>query len=391
MLENGALHKGLRDTMCVAMNLASTSRTYYPQLDGLRFIAFLLVFLHNALPILSDSPLRIVSEYGWVGVDLFFCLSAGLIARLLVEEYRSTGQISIRYFYIRRALRIWPLYFFYVLAAIVIMAPIPGRNINIMGHMAGLFTFTFNFVYFALLPSPILILVHLWSISYEEQFYAVVPWVIRILANASVSAKRIVLIAGLLAGATMRAAFIYFELPHPWIYFLPFTHFESIFGGLIIGLGLLDALQSKIRGWAFICFGVLCLCVMSLLPNNDVIGWNLFLTYPLAGLAATAIVFGTLKYGSSMAATALSSPLLAGLGKISYGLYVFHFGCFSLAALTCINLLHILSGDLNQYAWLVLAIAFVYTVLFSILSYFLIEKRFLRLKDRFSKPLSHPL
>jgi len=372
------------------MNPVSTPRIYYPQLDGLRFVAFLLVFLHNALPILSDSFLRIVSEYGWVGVDLFFCLSACLISGLLVEEDRATGRINIRYFYIRRALRIWPLYIFYVLAAVVIMAPIPGRNFNPLGHVAALFTFTFNFAYFALLPSPILILVHLWSISFEEQFYAVVPWVVRSLARASASVKGAALAAGLLIGMATRAAFVYFKLPHPWIYFLPFTHFESIFGGLIIGLGLLDGLQNKVRGWALIFFGGMCLCAMTLLPNNDVIGWNLFLTYPLAGLAATAIVFGVLKYGSSMAARVLSGPALTGLGKISYGLYVFHFGCFSLAALTCVNLFHILPGDLKRYAWLTLAVAFVYTVLFSILSYFLIEKRFLRLKIQFSRQVSLP-
>src|SRR5690606_2476800 len=86
-----------------------------PELDGLRFIAFLLVFLHH-LPFPSEwlarSPLLSrIHAFGWIGVDIFLVLSAYLLTRLAIEERRHTGRFDVVRFYMRRALRIWPLYF----------------------------------------------------------------------------------------------------------------------------------------------------------------------------------------------------------------------------------------------------------------------------------------
>ena len=106
---------------------------YRPELDILRFGAFLLVFLHHALPhatidyFTSDygifkqaaSLLAGIARAGALGVDLFFALSAYLITELLLRERRSHGAIDIRAFYIRRILRIWPLYYF----ALLILSP----------------------------------------------------------------------------------------------------------------------------------------------------------------------------------------------------------------------------------------------------------------------------
>lgn len=66
-------------------------RFYLPELDGLRFIAFMFVFIHNANPILKGTFLEKFSEYSWFGVDLFFCLSGFLITKLLVLEYEQNG------------------------------------------------------------------------------------------------------------------------------------------------------------------------------------------------------------------------------------------------------------------------------------------------------------
>ncbi|HNQ93994.1 MAG TPA: acyltransferase [Anaerolineales bacterium] len=136
------------------MSLETKPRFYLPELDGLRFIAFLLVFIHNANPILKRTFLERFSEYSWFGVDLFFCLSGFLITKLLVMEHRQTGKINFRNFYIRRILKIWPLYFFYLILGSIIIAPVDGRNINLPWHIVSLSTFTFNFAYLALLPLP---------------------------------------------------------------------------------------------------------------------------------------------------------------------------------------------------------------------------------------------
>src|ERR1051325_4991551 len=93
-------------------------RLYYPQLDGLRFFAYFFVLLsHYPDPTqyFESSALRVVlgklHDFGWLGVDLFLVLSSFLIFSLLIEERARTKTLGVRAFYTRRALRIWPLYF----------------------------------------------------------------------------------------------------------------------------------------------------------------------------------------------------------------------------------------------------------------------------------------
>jgi hypothetical protein len=98
---------------------------YRPELDCLRFFAFFAVFIHHSLPSTADfyrtynlpAVLANVPYAGAWGVDLFFCLSAYLITELLLREKDVIGYLNVRAFYVRRMLRIWPLYFAFVLFA----------------------------------------------------------------------------------------------------------------------------------------------------------------------------------------------------------------------------------------------------------------------------------
>src|SRR4051812_10443932 len=90
-------------------NACVSPRLYWPQLDGLRFLAALLVFFAHA-PVLPGHIFRTLNKFGWCGVDLFLVLSAFLIARLLRAEYERSEFVDVRRFYVRRMLRIWPLY-----------------------------------------------------------------------------------------------------------------------------------------------------------------------------------------------------------------------------------------------------------------------------------------
>src|SRR5579859_3569851 len=95
----------------------NSSRRYYrPELDALRFFAFLAVFAFHRMDYVPTDPVKDVWAYrigsvGAFGVPVFFLLSAFLITELLVRERVSTGRVHIRSFYARRILRIWPLYF----------------------------------------------------------------------------------------------------------------------------------------------------------------------------------------------------------------------------------------------------------------------------------------
>jgi peptidoglycan/LPS O-acetylase OafA/YrhL len=357
-----------------------SARFYLPELDGLRFIAFLLVFIHNANPILQGTFLETFSEYSWFGVDLFFCLSGFLITKLLVTEYEQTGKINIRNFYIRRALRIVPLYFFYVVIGAIIIAPVEGRNVNLGWHIATLGTFTFNFAYLALLPSPILIFIHLWSISYEMQFYAVAPWFIRRMNKASSSTKIKWLLALFTLGLLIRGLFIALEFHPAAVYFLPVAHFDSLIGGIVLGLRVLDYDTKKIKPLFLWIAGIASGLFVFILPNNDATTWGLMLTYLLIGVSATLVVYLVSTQEYSLVHLWLGNPVLVYLGKISYGLYIYHFGAFTLA---------VIIADTNQLTYPqnlipVLNIAFVITLMGSIFSYHIIERPTLALKNRFS-------
>ena len=103
---------------------------YKPELDALRFFAFLAVLIHHTFPWTPSSypaslprfltgVLAATARAGGYGVDLFFCLSAYLITSLLIREVNASGRLAVAAFWIRRSLRIWPLYFAFVLAAFI--------------------------------------------------------------------------------------------------------------------------------------------------------------------------------------------------------------------------------------------------------------------------------
>jgi peptidoglycan/LPS O-acetylase OafA/YrhL len=360
-------------------------RFYLPELDGWRFVAFLLVFIHNAHPILKGTFLERFSEYSWFGVDLFFCLSGFLITKLLVMEHQQTGGINIRNFYIRRALRILPLYFFYTIIGAIIIAPVEGRNVNLTWHIASLSTFTFNIAYFALLPSPILIFIHLWSISYEMQFYAVIPWFVRGLTRSAQTSSVNWLVGLFTLGLMIRAGLILLRVHPAVIYFLPFAHFDSLLGGVALGLGVLDRTLDKVKPPIMWFTVFVLLSLVFLLPNNDVTTWGLMLTYLFIGVSSTLIVFLLANHRSSLAHRWLRNPVFVYLGRISYGLYVYHFGAFTLAVMITSSRQLTYPQDTLP----VLSIAFVMTVLFSVISHQFIEKPALKLKGRFSPEVSH--
>lgn len=372
------------------MQPTDRQRFYHPELDGLRFIAFLLVFLHNANPILKGTFFDTFSAYSWFGVDLFFCLSAFLITKLLLTEQQRTGSINIRNFYMRRALRIVPLYFFYIVAGALLMAPLEGRNINLPGHLASLATFTFNFGYFALLPSPVLIYIHLWSISFEEQFYAVIPWSLRGLLRVNTRVVWLSLGAVCLVGTIVRAALIYYQFRHPVIRFLPITNFDSILAGIILGLGLLDQALQKAKPVIALVAGVIVLWALYLLPNNDVIGWNLMLTYPLTGLGAFLVIFSVTRQEQNPFTRFLSHKAMVALGKISYGLYVFHFGIFVLATALLSRWVGVQQLSYPRHTAPVLLLSLALTILLAMISYTVLEKPFLQWKEKFGSISSHP-
>jgi len=363
---------------------------YYSELDSLRFLAFLLVLIHHNPYPKFMTLWGILSKYGWMGVDLFLCLSAFLFARLLYVEFQEKGDINIGYFYLRRALRIWPLYFIFLGAMLIITIHENGWNSIIMQRFIGMLTFTDNLASAVMgYNTVILYSAHIWTISYEEQFYLIIPWVLRKFYQIKNSAIGAILVCTMLIGMLIRALFIYNQVGHPDIWVLPITHFESIFGGLIIGLGILDKYLKKIPGLILLLAGVFALFLVTVLPNVNKIQWHLMLTYPLIGIGTSLILIAVMQGNLGPLSSVFKNKILGYLGKISYGLYVFHFVGLELSY-------KIIDTFISQerllfYPTTGLLLGLVITVTIAMVSYQFLERPFLRLKERFTFIKSRPI
>jgi peptidoglycan/LPS O-acetylase OafA/YrhL len=372
--------------------MKTSPRFYHPELDGLRFIAFLLVFIHNAPSISSSRIWTLLHEYGWIGVDLFFCLSGFLITKLLITEHEQTGEINIRNFYVRRILRIAPLYLIYI-ALIFIFPTFFQRKYTDLEtlQVAGLITFTFNFIYIYLFPFAIPFFVHLWTISYEGQFYLFTPWVIKKIRTVSPKKTTSILLTIFLIGTALRAIFIYSQFKHPAIYTLPFTRFEALLGGVAIALGTFDNSLHKIKTRALFVLGITLNALVFVLPKIYEINWDLMLSYLSVGIGLTLVLLSIIRQSNLIGKRLLSNPLLVYLGKISYGLYIFHLIGISIAFQVCESFLSVGIRNFDQQNALVFMLGLLITIAFSSIAYWLIEKPFLKLKDRFSKIPSRPI
>jgi peptidoglycan/LPS O-acetylase OafA/YrhL len=323
-------------------------RFYRPELDVLRFYAFLLVFIFHAAASVGGPDVLKLGEHG---VDLFFVLSAYLIVELFRREKQRSGKIAVGAFYYRRIFRIWPLYYAFI--AVIFLASLFIHEIQMpVGATLSLLFFYTNW-YLSSAPffSPAGIL---WSVSVEEQFYAVAPWLMRWL-NAPRLA--VLMIAVICLAAVVRMA---------WPgggWYGTFSRLDPIAAGVLVAL----ALNGRIPSWhprpplAAAGLGVLWLASVGMGPLN-----------PLSGTAGTAGV--VCLFLAALGGTHAPAPLIY-LGRISYGLYVFHLLALNVAKVGLLKAM----GDCPW--WLRGAIALPVTIALAAVSYRWLEQPFLRLKD----------
>ncbi|CAN7688155.1 acyltransferase [Pseudoduganella sp. LjRoot289] len=356
-----------------------TPALYFPTLDGLRFFAFFLVLLHHLPP--SASPLlRLFQEQGWVGVHVFLFLSAYLLTAILRAEWQASGGISVRKFYMRRALRIWPLYFGFCVALFALTfiprtIPVPhGDWFRFLGQMLFVDNIISGFRGYGDIPfTP-----HLWTISLEEQFYLFLPLM---LASFLASSRR--LVSGLLAiwllflGA--RLVMMLNQAPHPMIW-TSMVSADSLLLGTLLGAlrpVLPDSVPVRI---ALLAGGTAALFGGMWLTPIGVNGIHQVYIYTVTACGAAALTMAALH---EPWLGFLASRPLRYLGKISYGLYVFHF--------MGIEIGRRVAGKLDGGWWVQAIAALLATMLLSVLSYELFERHFLKLKRKFETVRSRPV
>lgn len=361
--------------------VAHRAAHHLPGLNGLRAIAALAVVCSHLIVsfrqfgldpyVLGKDPdgtARTTALAGF-GVSLFFALSGFLITHLLLLERSATGRVSIRDFYVRRVLRIWPLYYAYLAIALtytVLTTSAPLRSAFFYVLLLANIPFVLN----ATLP----FLAHYWSLGVEEQFYVLWPWVVAKTRNL----KRFCLvgIAFLLALKTtarfgLGDTSVAYRLIHV-------TRFHCM---LIGGLGAvlvaerqspLVALASRriaqVLAWAVIGLAAVNHFHIASFLDNEII----------SGVTVVLIIGQILPRRPILS---LEKPLFDFIGQISYGIYVIH----PLVIESCARLLrgHLVGPPVLQYA-VVFAVVFSATIGAAFISYAGLETPFLRMKRRFS-------
>ena len=373
--------------MSESVSTVSSDRLYFPKLDGLRFLAFLLVFVHH-YPALSDfsEPLK---SRGWMGVELFFVISAYLLTKLLVEEIKQTDQILIKNYFLRRILRIWPLYFAYVFAMIFLTNFADLKMCLI--RLAGLFTFTDNLLTakFQDFNFSIANTGHLWTISLEEQYYLLLPFFVYFIRKMQKKTIFFIFMGIWAAMIIGRLISVNLGLGHPFIWVLPIQADAFLFGTML-GLGVWDDIFNKINSSIKLVSGVLLLSLIFFIPNVDVIGLNQIAIYIILASAFTLILDGVMK-NTQKWSNIFSSKSVRYLGKISYGLYVYHMICIAYIPVFIQNNSLLPFKDIFLYRMIGFFITLGCTILVSVMSYEFYEKWFLKLKQKFTVIHSRPV
>ena len=347
-------------------------RFYRPELDVLRSLAFLTVFLFHSIK--SSSTLNgryIVRGLTAVAVPIFFTLSAFLITELIFREREATGSVNMRAFYVRRILRIWPLYFLFLGVTCLVGLILPSQRFPLTGVIAYIcLVGNWWSGFFGALP---LIAGPIWSLAVEEQFYLVWPWLVRRLTPrgvmgcsaalwlASQIGTAVLCIAHVNQGAIWSstvASFQFFCVGG----FLCATFRTHTIRLTAVHRGLLLLCGIAVGGAATYCTAVF---------TAPLVYWLFLFSQGVAAALSLVSILGLYM-------PPWTKPL-AGLGRISYGAYLFHMGLLHLAVLVVFAVLPIHHGAF-AIDWLV---ALPLTILAAMLSYRYFEMPFLRLKQRF--------
>jgi peptidoglycan/LPS O-acetylase OafA/YrhL len=318
-----------------APSTTSDTDVRIPSVDGLRGIAILLVLLLHFTIYGVDKPVGGVAaliyrtlQIGWIGVDLFFVLSGFLITGIL---YRTKGrQQYFSRFYLRRTLRIFPLYFGVLLIATGVLPRIFADNVRFNGWAdQGIWywTYTANVMVarHGWNAAPVQGLDHFWSLAIEEQFYLVWPLCVFLLDR-----RRLLLLCGLtIVGSFFLRAAIH-ALGNPLAaYVLTPARLDALAVGAVVALLAADqgglSRQRKLACRIVIPCALLfaAMAVYRLTTNPDDLMIQTF------GYSVIAIMFGAalviaLTSGRTDVARWVSVRPLRLLGRYSYGLYVFH-------------------------------------------------------------------
>lgn len=363
------------------MTELNSQRAHYPALDGLRGIAILLVvFFHN-------FGFTNYFFFGWLGVDLFFVLSGFLITDILIRGIN--GRSFLKSFYIKRVLRIFPVYFLLLIIFLIVLPNLSTYTGNLKyytDNQIWLWTYLQNWLYIFKPIERSNVLLHLWSLAVEEQYYIIWPFVILIFRKPKLL---LTFSLSLLLGIILLRLIVWIQHIEGLQYFSWYT-FTRI-DGLCIGsaLALVKFISPKFItiNTPYIVLSVAAVNCIFYFINKS---YNYSFPYlPLVGYSTFAIVFAIIVFEAgthnrNFITALLSIAPLRFIGKISYGFYIFHWPVYKWLYPGLTDYFNSFSFDSKITPNIIAAtMATLAGFLISIISYYLFEMRFLKLKKYF--------
>jgi peptidoglycan/LPS O-acetylase OafA/YrhL len=366
-------------------------RLYFKNLNALRFFAATAVILHHVeqykfwAKIPSIWGNTTIDALGQKAVSFFFVLSGFLITYLLMEENRKTSVISIRDFYVRRVLRIWPVYYLVVVICLFVIPHL--LDLSFLGIDLYDEKFTWKIILLvAVLPNVLRVYSpnivggnQLWSIGVEEQFYLIWPLLIGFFV------KRIVpfLFGFILLKLTITVILEFLLNQKGGLFYSALFRFWILLKVEQMAIGALGAwalfsqkenILKLVYSRISFSLSLLLLVLLMLIPVHH---WSI--------AYAEGFIFLSLILNLSTNPSlniSMESPVLARLGNISYGMYMYHTLCITL----CIYVLTRFGfhqGDLVLFNILIYSSSIFLTLLVAFVSYEYFEKVFLAMKERF--------
>ncbi len=336
---------------------------YHPELDGLRALAALMVMAVH----LAEAGIHLPGpvSFGNTGVDMFFVLSGFLITTILLRAKPGDWD-EVKTFYVRRSLRIFPLYFGYLIVS------------SLLGYLA-------SWPYWVYLQNfadawnvPVAGPRHFWSLAVEEQFYLVWPFLV-------LFSPRRWLVPTLFAMIFMSAGLRFFVVrPNPdFFYYLTFTRLDGLAAGALLavayGRNSLEPHRRLLQAGAVVFAATM--VGIGVVFRDLGLTWFVTIKYLIITGFYACVVATQLVGSGSLMSKFLRVRWLRFIGRISYGLYVFHPAVFGF----CLK--H--SDALPTWLRVIIAITAAFAI--SVVSWYGFERHFIKLKDRWApEPRSTP-
>lgn len=354
---------------------------YLPYLDGLRGVSILMVLGFHQMGPISHWISNVLA--GWSGVWVFFVISGFLITAILIQEQEDQGSFSIKRFYIRRSLRIWPAYYAFLAIGLVLRMHSPTGTAVSAVYLTN-YAVAFNWPHGGEIQ-------HLWSLAVEEQFYLVWPFVLLL------SGRRALSVALGLITAVWTWRLYLFLSKVPWLRLTPGfdTQVDSILIGCVAALAWArpewrQRLRQLLGG-----AGVPALLVLALFlaaktlghPSDSLFRSRLLLwtvRLPLFEVLTALLILALLIHPGSAITRFLSRPVMVGIGKLSYGIYLWH-GMVLAAWIIYVPRTGVFAS--SYFRELCILISYIAV---AAASYVLIETPFLKLKKRWEAGQKQP-